>query len=81
MLALLRGQHLDVVLAADVADHHAVGAPVEVLGAEALEDRNALVGQLGRHGRIDVFVRAAHVVAGGLQQARPGSPCRCRRCR
>ena len=43
MFALLRRQHLDVILAADVADDDAVGPPVEVRGPEAFEHRDALL--------------------------------------
>ena len=71
--ALLRRQHLDVVAPAHVAHDHALGAPVEVLGAESGHHRDAELLELGRHGGIDVLVGAAHVVPGGAQQAGQGA--------
>src|SRR5207248_1359340 len=77
-LALVRREHFDVVLAAHVPDDDAIGAPVEVRAAEALEGLDAELRELRRHGRVDVLVGAAHVVPRGLEQpgershARPG---------
>jgi len=79
-VALVGGEDLDVVLAADVADDDDVGGPVEVRGAEALERRHAQLRELRRHGRVHVLVGAAHVVPRRLEQprerphARPGNP-------
>jgi hypothetical protein len=68
-----RRQHLDVILPANVADDDRVGTPIEVRRPEALEASDVLLLQLRRHRRVDVLVRAAHVVARGLQQTGEGA--------
>ncbi len=71
MLRSWRRQHLDVVLAADVADDDDVGRPSRGWrGPKPSNDGDALLGELRRHRRVDVLVGAAHVVAGRLEQAR-----------
>src|SRR5688572_2805972 len=59
-----------MILPADVADDDGIGPPVEVRGLEALEASDVLLLQLRRHRRVDVLVRATHVMPCGLQQPR-----------
>ena len=67
--ARLGRQHLHVILAARVTDDDRVGDPVEIGRGEAVEDGNVRGLELRRHGRVDVLVRPAHLVAALLEQA------------
>ena len=77
-VALRGGQHLHMVAPAHVAHHYAVGGPVEVSGPEPFHHRDALLGQLGRHGRIHMLVGPAHIVASRAQQPGQGTHARAR---
>ena len=63
----------DVVFAYDVADDDEVGRGVKVGRRIGRRRRDAPVFELGAHGRVHVFVRAANLVAGGLEEAREGA--------
>ena len=58
---------LGVVAADDVADDDKIGAPIQVLGAVALLERDAPVDEVGAHRVEDAGVAAAHLEPAGLQ--------------
>jgi len=64
------GDHLDVVLAVDVAHDHQLGAPVEVRRGVAAGDRDPHRRELVAHGRVDRGVRATDLVPGGREEPR-----------
>ena len=70
---LARGEHLDVVGAADISDDDPFRPPVEIESREPLIHRHPQGAQLVRHRRIHFRVGAADVVAGLDQEPGQGA--------
>ncbi|CFN25634.1 Uncharacterised protein [Bordetella pertussis] len=68
--AVQDGFHQRVAAADHVADHEQVGGQRQLVGAEAFDQLDALLGQLGAHRGVDAGVAAGDLVAGRARDQR-----------